>query len=83
MNKTLYIENTVGLLPSSVIESKLNEYELFIKEYNNSNKYRLIFTITPYCSNVLFNTISEFVLNDEPITEHYQELIVLHLIETI
>lgn len=73
MNKTLYIENTVGLLPSSVIESKLNEYELFIKEYNNSNKYRLIFTITPYCSNVLFNTISEFVLNDEPITEHYQE----------
>lgn len=71
MNKTLYIENTVGLLPSSVIESKLNEYELFIKEYNNSNKYRLIFTISPYCSNVLFNTISEFVLNDEPITEYY------------
>lgn len=73
MNKTLYIENTVGLLPSSIIESKLNEYELFIKEYNNSNKYRLIFTITPYCSNVLFNTISEFVLNDEPITEYYPE----------
>ena len=73
MNKTLYIENTVGLLPSSVIESKLNEYELFIKEYNNSNKYRLIFTISPYCSNVLFNTVSEFVLNDEPITNSYPE----------
>ena len=70
-NKTLYIENTVGLLPSNVIESKLNEYELFIKEYNNSNKYRLIFTISPYCSNVLFNTISEFVLDNEPITESY------------
>lgn len=71
MNKTLYIENTVGLLPSSVIESKLNEYELFIKEYNNSNKYRLIFTITPYCSNVLFNVISEFVSDNEPITNRY------------
>lgn len=71
MNKTLYIENTVGLLPSSVIESKLNEYELFIKEYNNSNKYRLIFTISPYCSNVLFNVISEFVLDNEPITDRY------------
>lgn len=72
-NKTLYIENTVGLLPSSVIESKLNEYELFIKEYNNSNKYRLIFTITPYCSNVLFNVISEFVLDDKPIISSYPE----------
>lgn len=71
MNKTLYIENTVGLLPSSVIEGKLNEYELFIKEYNNSNKYRLIFTISPYCSNVLFNVISEFVLDNEPITDRY------------
>lgn len=57
--KKVHIEQNFETLPYEYITSKLNEYTLFMKEYNNSNKYRLIFSFNPICSNVLFNTITE------------------------
>lgn len=55
------IEHTFDILPHEHIESSVDEYALFLKEYKNSNKYRLIFSFNPICSNVLFNTITEIV----------------------
>lgn len=55
------IEHTFDILPHEHVESSVDEYALFLKEYKNSNKYRLIFSFNPICSNVLFNTITEIV----------------------
>ena len=52
------IEHTFDILPHEHIEAKVNEYTLFMKEYDDSNKYRLVFSFNPICSNVLFNTIT-------------------------
>lgn len=60
----IYLKQTFDILPHEHIEAKVNEYALFMKEYNISNKYRLIFSFNPICSNVLFNTITE-ITKDE------------------
>ena len=57
----------------SSIERKLSEteetyaidfYKQYFYEKDNSQKYRLAFTITPYCTNVLFNVITEPVYKE-------------------
>lgn len=62
--KKINIEHTFDILPHEHIEAKVNEYTLFMKEYNDSNKYRLVFSFNPICSNVLFNTITEITQNE-------------------
>lgn len=42
----------------------LDAYKQYYKEKDESEKYRLAFTITPYCTNVLFNVITEIVYNE-------------------
>ena len=39
-------------------------YQLYLDERDASNKYRLIFTINPVCTNALFNTITEVVYKE-------------------
>ena len=39
-------------------------YQLYLDEKDASNKYRLIFTINPLCTNVLFNAITEVVYKE-------------------
>ena len=46
-------------LPVSNVESTLDQYRQYVKENDESNKYRLVFTINPVCSNVLYNHITE------------------------
>lgn len=62
--RKIKIEHTFDILPHEHIEAKVNEYTLFMKEYDDSNKYRLVFSFNPICSNVLFNTITEITQNE-------------------
>lgn len=67
MNKNLkrtLIQRSFKLLPSEMVVANIDEYALFSKEYDDSNKYRLIFTVNSICSNILFNRLTEFVLNE-------------------
>lgn len=49
------------LLPEDAISDKLDMYETYLDERKNSNKFRLIVNVKPFCSNVLFNPITEIV----------------------
>ena len=49
------------LLPYSSLSEKLSLYQLYVDERDASKKYRMIFTINPICTNVLFNNITEIV----------------------
>jgi hypothetical protein len=62
--KRTIIQRSFNVLPSELVTANIDEYELFSKEYDNSDKYRLIFTVNPICSNILFNRLTEFVINE-------------------
>lgn len=51
-------------LPSSDFLSTISAMDVYDKERKNSNRIRLSFTIYPYCTNVLFNNITEIVKSD-------------------
>ena len=42
----------------------VDEYKQYYKEKDDSQNYRLAFTITPYCTNVLFNIVTEPVYKE-------------------
>ena len=46
-------------LPVGDASVELNAYERYFYEKDTSDKYRLSFTISPVCTNVLFNIITE------------------------
>ena len=52
------------LLPYNNISDTLNLNDLFLAERDACNKYRLIFTINPVCSNVLYNMKTEVVYRE-------------------
>ena len=52
------------ILPETAIDGVVNAYDLYEEERELSNKFRLIFDINPYCTNVLFNPVTE-VVKDE------------------
>lgn len=52
------------LLPVNEVADTINAQEEYTREKDNSNKYRLIFTINPICTNVLFNAYSEIVYHE-------------------
>ena len=56
--------NKNRIVPLTNIVANVNEYEQYIKEKKESQIYRLSFNITPLCSNVLFNKISEIVYHE-------------------
>lgn len=60
-NLNISLTNENKILPFSDIVENVNAYEQYIKEKKNSQIYRLSFNITPVCSNVLFNKITEIV----------------------
>lgn len=52
------------ILPVDKMDTNINEIELYNKERNESNIIRLTCTINPLCSNVLFNNVTEIVVNE-------------------
>ena len=47
------------------IREQIDQYEVFKEERDRCTKYRLITTIKPYCTNILFNPVTEIVKNEE------------------
>lgn len=52
------------VFPFPNISDTIDQREVFESERENSKKYRLIVTINPYCTNVLFNAVTEIVQNE-------------------
>ena len=65
INKDNYVDvsltQKVRLLPFNDLSDKINLSDLFNEERDNCEKYRLIFTVNPICSNVLYNMKTEVV----------------------
>lgn len=58
------IENHSKIFPFPSVSDTIDQRQVFEEERNNATKYRLILTILPYCSNVLFNAATEIVQNE-------------------
>ena len=58
------MENTFDKLLIDSNNSSLNLNELFIKEREGCDNYRIMLTIHPFCSNVLFNPYTEIMKNE-------------------
>jgi len=55
------LKNTSKLLHFTDVKKTIDQYEQFQNERDNCNRFRLILTINPFCSNVLFNPFTEMV----------------------
>ena len=53
------MKNTSKKFHFNDIKKTIDQYEQFQKERSECNRYRLILTINPFCSNVLFNPFTE------------------------
>lgn len=58
-NLNIQFDNNFKNIPYNNISKLVDAYDIFIDECNKSNKYKLICTINPICSNVLFNVVTE------------------------
>ena len=66
------IENTINvaldgnsrLLPNDSISSDMSLYEQYNRERDSCELFRLILTVNPVCSNILFNMKTEVVINE-------------------
>jgi hypothetical protein len=61
MSLNTVISGNRKLLPDDGVGDKINMYDLYLKERKESNKFRLVLTINPFCTNVLFNPFTEIV----------------------
>lgn len=52
------------VMPFLNISNTIDQREQFETERESCTKYRLILTIKPYCTNILFNTVTEIVKNE-------------------
>lgn len=65
-NSSLSI-NLIGnkkVLPEDSINDTIDSYKIYLNERENSNKFRLIINLNPFCSNILFNPFTEAVKNE-------------------
>lgn len=52
------------LLPNNSLKDDFSLFEQYNKERDECDKFRLILTVNPVCSNVLFNTKTEVVIDE-------------------
>ena len=52
-------------LPYTDIADTVDSYTVFLRERNACTRYRLILTINPFCTNILFNPLTEMVNYEE------------------
>ena len=64
VNLNVDLEREEKLLPVNTLQGKIDAYEQYLKEKDACSKYRLEFSIRPYCTNVLFNRITEAVYKE-------------------
>lgn len=58
------IQSTSKPLTYTNVRDTVDQYEQYMKERGECTKHRLILTLTPYCSNVLFNPLTEIVFHE-------------------
>lgn len=58
------INQTASILNDSTVKSTIDLNNQYLKERNACDNYRLILTIKPYCTNVLFNACTEVVMGE-------------------
>lgn len=52
------------LMNDGYSKGTIDYYETYVEERNNTNIYKMFFTVKPYMTNVLFNAFTEIVVND-------------------
>ena len=68
-NKKMFTEENIN--------GVVNAFDLYNEERNATNKVRLVCSINPVCSNVLFNPVTEIVKNEgskSPLVLIYKKL---------
>ena len=58
------IKQHTKVFPFGDVIDTIDQRRQFETERENCTKYRLILTVNPYCSNILFNTVTEIVQNE-------------------
>lgn len=58
------LERNERLIPFSHAEATVQLHDVYLAEREESNRYRFIFSITPVCSNILYNINTEIVKNE-------------------
>ena len=58
------LDNEMKKIANYSDQHLVDVYQVYLDEKDASDKYRLIFTINPVCSNVLFNAITEVVYDE-------------------
>lgn len=58
------LQQHTKVFPFPSVSETIDQREVFEQERENSTKYRLILTINPYCTNVLFNAVTEIVQHE-------------------
>ena len=58
------INQTGSILNDNNVQSTIDLNDQYLKERNACNNYRLILTLKPYCTNVLFNACTEVVMGE-------------------
>lgn len=61
---SIELESIQTTLSTDSVSEAVDQYAQYIAEKDESDKYRMIFTISPICSNVLFNQVTEVVINE-------------------
>ena len=58
------LKQTTKAIPFPNVSSTLSQRSVYEEERQAGNKFRLILTVVPYCTNVLFNALTEIVKNE-------------------
>lgn len=58
------IKQTARPLIFTSLKEEVDQYEIFKNERDSCSQFRLITTITPYCTNILFNPMTEIVYKE-------------------
>lgn len=61
---SVVLSNEMKKIANYSEEHLVDLYQVYLDEKDASDKYRLIFTLNPVCSNVLFNAITEVVYDE-------------------
>lgn len=58
------IIHTSRPMPFDSTTTTINSYEVFMNESDSCGKYRLLLKVNPFCTNILFNSCTEIVMNE-------------------
>lgn len=61
---SISIDRDMSLFNNDVLSETIDILQLYNNEKNNSNKHRFIFTLTPVCTNSLFNYLTEIIYKE-------------------